>query len=225
MKSTAKMSGQQRRADIIDAARRVFVEKGFYGTTTRELARAAGVSEALLFKHFPNKEAIYTAIQDSCFDESATKIIERIEALEPTTANLVSLVRHTIASMFAERVPDEKERSFTRLMLRSLMDEGEFARNAIQGLPTHWVKKVAECLDTAVRAGDADVAPVASHVAGWLIHEMAGTIMFHLLSEKPAIDFGVSRENLIQQAVWFSLRGVGLKEEAIRRHYEPNQES
>ena len=50
-----KLSGDERRAAIIKAVQRVFAEKGFDGTTTRELASAAGVSEALLFKHFPNK--------------------------------------------------------------------------------------------------------------------------------------------------------------------------
>ena len=53
MKTTPKLSGEERRAAIIKAVRQVFAEKGFDGTTTRELADAAGVSEALLFKHFP----------------------------------------------------------------------------------------------------------------------------------------------------------------------------
>ncbi|MGA7699839.1 MAG: helix-turn-helix domain-containing protein, partial [Thermoguttaceae bacterium] len=69
MRLAAKLSGQERRAAIIKAVQRVFVEKGFHGTTTRELAEAAGVSEALLFKHFPSKEALYAAIQVSCFEE------------------------------------------------------------------------------------------------------------------------------------------------------------
>ena len=50
MKTTSlRLSAEQRRAAIIHAVRRVFAEKGFHGTTTRELARAAGVSTALLY--------------------------------------------------------------------------------------------------------------------------------------------------------------------------------
>ena len=63
LKSIKKLSGNERRAAIVKAVREVFAEKGFDGTTTRELAAAAGVSEALLFKHFPNKEALYSAMQ------------------------------------------------------------------------------------------------------------------------------------------------------------------
>jgi len=66
MKAAAKLSSEERRSAIIHAVRRVFAEKGFHGTTTRELALAAGVSEALLFKHFPNKEALFSAMLMAC---------------------------------------------------------------------------------------------------------------------------------------------------------------
>src|SRR5262249_44068259 len=57
-----RLRGEERRESILRAARRVFAERGFSGTTTRALAEAAGVSEALLFQHFPSKEALYAAM-------------------------------------------------------------------------------------------------------------------------------------------------------------------
>src|SRR5437588_5795945 len=92
MKTPAKLSSEDRRAAIIKAVRRVFAEKGFDGTTTRELADAAGVSEALLFKHFPNKEALYSAMQVFCGNEQDPEKLERIKALEPSTSTLVLIV-------------------------------------------------------------------------------------------------------------------------------------
>ena len=82
MKSTIKLSSEERRASIIKAVRRVFAEKGFHGTTTRELAMAAGVSEALLFKHFPNKEALYSAMEVSCCNEQDSSMLERLKERE-----------------------------------------------------------------------------------------------------------------------------------------------
>lgn len=58
----ARTSGQERQASLISAAASLFAANGFTGTTTKEIAKAAGVSEALLFKHFPTKHALYTAI-------------------------------------------------------------------------------------------------------------------------------------------------------------------
>jgi AcrR family transcriptional regulator len=159
MKLTPKLSGQERREAIIKAVRRVFVEKGFHGTTTRELAKAAGVSEALLFKHFPSKEAMFLAIQVSCSNEEASRIAERLEALEPSTSSLVFLVHHLISHLLGDCPADENRQAFLRLLLRSLMDEGDFARLAIRGGPAHWVRKVEESLLAAIAAGDAVDGP------------------------------------------------------------------
>src|SRR5437660_4412679 len=97
MKSTLKMSSEERRAAIVKAVRRVFAEKGFDGTTTRELAEAAGVSEALLYRHFPNKEALYLAMQKSCCTEQDMGRYERIRTLEPSASTLVLLVHFLVS--------------------------------------------------------------------------------------------------------------------------------
>src|SRR6476646_11215613 len=99
MKSTLKLSSEERRAAIIKAVRHVFAEKGFDGTTTRELADAAGVSEALLFKHFPNKEALFSAMQLSCCTEEDLGTFERLKALPSSTATLVLLVHFLVSRM------------------------------------------------------------------------------------------------------------------------------
>src|SRR5271169_5912979 len=109
--TASRMSCEERKAAILQAVRKVFAQKGFDGTTTRELAEAAGVSEALLFKHFPSKEALYAAIQMSCFKEEGSKVIERLESLVPSTPALVSLVRDLVSRILG-RQPDEDRRAF-----------------------------------------------------------------------------------------------------------------
>jgi AcrR family transcriptional regulator len=222
VKSNGKLSSAERRADILHAVRGVFVEKGFNGTTTRELARAAGVSEALLYKHFPSKKAIYSAIQRSCFDQRRAKIVERLEALEPSTPNLVFLVHYLFSELFGERLSDDNVRSLMRLVLRSLMDEGEFARSAIKEGPSRWVRKVDQCIKAAIAAGDAVNGSAATNIAGWFAHHVATMVMINLLHAKPIVEYGVSRKKLQEQAVLFTLRGMGLKEEAIKRYYNPS---
>jgi AcrR family transcriptional regulator len=61
-KHSRKASGQERQAGIIATAASLFAARGFTGTTTKEIAKAAGCSEALVFKHFPTKRALYAAI-------------------------------------------------------------------------------------------------------------------------------------------------------------------
>jgi TetR/AcrR family transcriptional regulator len=63
--TTARMSGDMRREQILKTAVDLFSKHGFRGTTTKEIARAAGVSEAMVFKHFATKDELYGAILDN----------------------------------------------------------------------------------------------------------------------------------------------------------------
>jgi TetR/AcrR family transcriptional regulator len=60
-----RMNAGDRRRQLLDAALELFSRKGFGGTTTKEIAAAAGVTEAIIFRHFPSKQALYTAVLDS----------------------------------------------------------------------------------------------------------------------------------------------------------------
>lgn len=64
-----RMSGPERRAQIVRVATGLFIQRGFKGTTTREIARKAGISEAVIFKHFRRKEDLYSAIIASKCDD------------------------------------------------------------------------------------------------------------------------------------------------------------
>jgi AcrR family transcriptional regulator len=220
-KATLKLSSEERRAAIIKAVQRVFAEKGFDGTTTRELAEAAGVSEALLFKHFPNKEALYSAMQHSC-SQGKDPAIERLKALEPSTSALVTLVHFMIWRKAGARPPgNEEDAIHMRLMLRSMLGDGEFARMQLRHMQTGWIPKIEQCLKAAVAAGDAVDGAIGSHLNGWFCHHLAICLKHYLSHEEPIVDYKVSRAKLIEQAVWFTLRGMGLKEEAIQRYYNP----
>ncbi|MGH7783465.1 MAG: TetR/AcrR family transcriptional regulator, partial [Candidatus Binatia bacterium] len=60
-----RMSGDMRREQILGTAVELFSKHGFRGTTTKEIARASGVSEAMVFKHFATKDELYGAILDN----------------------------------------------------------------------------------------------------------------------------------------------------------------
>ncbi len=67
--SKHKLPAIERRAAIIAAAIDLFAQKGFRGTTTREIAAAVGVSEPVLYQHFATKSELYTAIVDHMIAE------------------------------------------------------------------------------------------------------------------------------------------------------------
>ena len=222
MGSVARLSADQRKQAIVDAVRDVFAEKGFDGTTTRELAKAAGVSEALLYKHFPSKESLYAAMLDACAKGPTFAQFKRILALEPSTSTLVLMVYFTISHYVLQRRGDPHKAALNCLLVRSLLEDGALVRLTHKRFASAWVAKFEACAKEAVKSGDIGAATqMRRDLRVWFVHHIAFSLMLHLHPKVPAIDYNVSKDALVEQATWFALRGVGLGEEAIKRYYNP----
>jgi AcrR family transcriptional regulator len=216
----AKLRREERRIAIIRAVRQVFADKGFHGTTTRELAQAACISEALLFQHFPTKEALFTAMKEACCTAQDTGNFARLSALQPSASTLVLIVHFLVDLLVGPRSQANEDLAIhSRLLLRSLAEDGEFARLTLRHLADLWIPRVQECVAAAVAAGDAVEGPVRSDLGGWFIHHLATLLPFYFRPSPPVVDYPLPREQLVVQVVWFTLRGIGLKEATIQRYY------
>ena len=214
------MSCDERKQKILAGVRKLFSRKGLEGATTRELAKEAGVSEALLYKHYPSKDALYKAMLSSCDGEFMGEL-KKITSLDPSTSTLVMLVHFLVAAWLNRQVPDLEIR--VRLYLQSVLGDGEFARFIVNQRQESCslVSKIAESMQAAADAGDITGSPVPARLGALFIDRLASALLSDLLPERPAVDYGVPREKLIENVVWFALQGIGMKEEAIRRHYNP----
>jgi AcrR family transcriptional regulator len=132
--TTTRMPGDERREQLCKIAMRLFSERGFRGTTTKEIASAAGVSEAVIFKHFANKDELYASILDhkACshpindpFSEIADKIEQKDDFAVFFNMALNSLNYHKTDS------------DFMRLMLHSALEGHELARVFFEKFITH----------------------------------------------------------------------------------------
>lgn len=120
-----RMAGDERRRQILHVAMRLFSEKGFSGTTTKEIAQRAGVSEAMVFRHFANKDELYSAILDhkACdrgfqnpFDEVAGKMAEKDDFGVFYTMAFNAISHH------------QTDCDFLRLMMHSALENHDLAR-------------------------------------------------------------------------------------------------
>jgi AcrR family transcriptional regulator len=59
-----RMTGTQRRAQLLDIGRSLFAERGFDGTSVEEVAARAGVSKPVVYEHFGGKEGLYAVVVD-----------------------------------------------------------------------------------------------------------------------------------------------------------------
>ena len=69
---TPRLSASERRQELVETALRVFTEGSYRGTTTAEIARAAGVSEPILYRHFASKRDMYLAALDHVWGKART---------------------------------------------------------------------------------------------------------------------------------------------------------
>ncbi len=74
-------SEESSRSRILKAAQRLFATQGFDGTTTRDLAQAAGVAEGTLFRHFANKKAILIEVATQGWVEILTDLLTELSEM------------------------------------------------------------------------------------------------------------------------------------------------
>jgi AcrR family transcriptional regulator len=221
MQHSSRLTAEERRNAIVAAATKVFAENGFHGTTTRGLAKAAGVSEALLYKHFPSKESLFSAMLAAGANGALSTEFKRIIALEPSTSTLVTMVHFMISYYVRGDAGDPSTSAMNILQVRSLLADGEFVRIRHKRFAPTWIAKFDECLKHAAEAGDLRETPMRRDLRVWFVQHIAFSLMLNLHPKEPAIDYDADRETLIEQATWFALLGVGLEEKAVRRYYVP----
>src|ERR1700742_4356394 len=214
--STLRMTSDLRRQLILGAAKRCFARNGFAGTTTKSVAAAAAISEALLFKHFPSKAALYAEIlAEEC---EADPALAHLLDQEPSTAALVELMR-AMANHFLSVAdgPDLEEAQRLRLMVTSHLDDGEFARLLYAKVEKLIGPMFVASLEAAIASGDASRIGSAPANLFWFAHHTVLTAAMTRLPAVPCLAYDEAG-GLERQLCEFLLRGIGLHDAAIVAH-------
>jgi AcrR family transcriptional regulator len=214
--SNLRMTSDLRRQLILGAAKRCFARHGFAGTTTKSVAAAAAISEALLFKHFPSKAALYAEIlAEEC---EADSDLAHLLGKAPSTATLVELIQGMVRHfVHISDGPDEQEAQRLRLMVNSHLDDGEFARLLYAKVGNLIGPAFAASLQRAVEAGDAVRVGIDLLNLFWFAHHTVLTVALTRLPAVPCLPYG-DGAGLERQLCEFLLRGIGLSEAAITSH-------
>jgi AcrR family transcriptional regulator len=161
---------------LIVEATRLFVERGFDGTSMREIADACGVTKAALYYHYPSKSDLLLDIVATYLDTMAA-VVDRARASEPTAARQLEAI---VAELFA--LPPEG-RAVIRLAMHDLRHLPE-ADQAAFGVA--YQERFLQPLADLVQAGSAsgEFAPHDPTTVVWIILGM----LYPFLSRRPAPD-------------------------------------
>jgi TetR/AcrR family transcriptional regulator len=198
----SRMPADDRHRQLLRSAIDCFARNGFGGTKTKDIAAAAGVSEAILFRHFATKEDLYHAILDMKENQEAADQLKRqldVCAARRDDAGVFSAIAHAIFASFQE------DPAFHRLILYALLEghlmaslfhkrfgsrRGDFLRRYV----------LLRQEEGAFRACDPELALMFA--VGTVVHFAMGKHIFGL--KKPA----ATDEVIIKQIVGFILAGL-----------------
>ena len=171
---SARMAGEERRLQILAVAVSLFSKRGFRGTTTKEIAQAAGVSEAMVFRHFATKEELYAAILDhkAC---SGTNF-------EPASMAADAISRKDDRGVFESLAVGalkyhENDPEFQRLLLHSALEKHELAQMFFD----QFVRRVYEFLGGYIRQRQREGALIEIDPA-IIVRSFIGMVMHHSLN-------------------------------------------
>jgi AcrR family transcriptional regulator len=124
-----RLPAAERREALVDAALRVFSEGSYAGATTAQIAREAGVSEPILYRHFASKRELYFACLDEAWRRIRVRIEESIEelgaaegwrAMGPATMREMKVL---VPSLWMQAITEAGEDAEIRRHLRGHMRE------------------------------------------------------------------------------------------------------
>ncbi len=139
--------GTGRKTQIVDEATRLFSTEGYEGLTMKSLARACGVSEPALYRHFKSKEEIYEAVLESIADRLDNEDLFRQLETEDNLQTLLSTLAHHIIGFYTRNA------DLYRLLLFSALNGHARAKQVYNIIRGSYVRFLVEQLDRLHQAG------------------------------------------------------------------------
>ena len=196
-----RYSSADRREQILEVATGLFAQQGFQGSTTKLVAEKSGVTEALIFRHFPGKEELYWAVIERKI-QCAAPLERLLENLEAGGDDL------EILSRVAFEVLDRraKDQTLSRLLLYSALEEHELSERFFRNYIANYFEVLARFVREGVSAGrfrSVDPLLAARGFVGMLVYH---SWIQELFGGKEVQDFDLKTVSRTLARIW--LQGV-----------------
>ena len=188
MPTKIRMAGQERREAIIEAAVNLFAQRGFRGTTTREIAAAVGVTEPVLYQHFATKRDLYTAIIDWKSQEAEREYGQQLEAAAQANDDRQYLT--ALATIILHWYTEDP--AFVRLLLYSGLEGHEIAALCYERLGVRLDCEIVRHLQRRIEEGalrnGLDPLIAARAFLCMVAHFAQSRVVFRLQKEEISVD-------------------------------------
>jgi AcrR family transcriptional regulator len=204
-----RYSSADRREQILEIATGLFAQQGFQGTTTKVIAEKSGVTEALIFRHFPSKEELYWAVIERKIN-SAAPLERLLKNLEGGGDDLDVLSR--VAFEVLER--RAKDQTLSRLLLYSALEKHELSERFFRNYIANYFEALAQFVRRGTSAGRFRRVDPLLAARGFI-----GIVVYHswiqeLFGGKEVQDFDLHVVSRTLARIW--LQGVQAEKKSAR---------
>ena len=196
---STRMTGKERREQLVTVGRRLFAEKGFDMTTVEEIAARAKVSKPIVYEHFGGKEGLYAAVVDR---EVSTLLGELENSLQDQRAHPRVLMEQAALSFLS--YIDENEDGFRILVRDSPVSHGV---GTFSSLLTDVARRVEEILAAQLSMHSYPARDAALY-AQMLVGMVAYTGQWWLETRKPSKEIVAAR---MINLSWYGLSALQKK--------------
>jgi AcrR family transcriptional regulator len=131
--------GPLTRKQILDASLRLFSEKGFARTSVRDIAHAAGITDAAIYYHFASKRELFEALFEERGITSALTELERAVITAPPCETFTGIARSALNIM-------QRNRDFMKVLFSEATNEDPIASEDYRMVTERWRKAMARML-------------------------------------------------------------------------------
>lgn len=210
-----RLSSSDRRDSIITAATSVFARNGFNGARTNDIAKAAKVSEALLFRHFPSKVAVYRAVLRRII-RSQDETFQILSGMSQDTPGIIDILQRTFRnSLNGSNAPNAEG---IRLYISSMVGDSSYASLAYRRSLRLWLEPLDLAMRQAHAAGDLVGPPLPARNVFAFIEHVSTMMLVSRTHENGIIPYEGDDDALLENAIRFCARGLGLTDAAIESH-------
>ena len=155
----------EKRAAILEAAKALFLSRGFEGTSMDAVAAEAGVSKLTVYSHFGDKDTLFSAaVQSECESQMPEAMFRMPPAGTPIRKALL-----TIAGAFHELVHSPQTVALHRMMVASSGQSTRLAELFFEAGPKRTLASLERFLREAVAAGELDIKEPARAAGHFLV--------------------------------------------------------
>lgn len=163
---SSRLPAAKRKSQLLDAAAVVFARRGYAGTTTAELAKEAGITEPIIYRHFKGKRELFIALIERTGEDTIAEWEEAMKTAHDPAERISKL-------LISNPMVVSKGRAAYRVIVQAMMDvEEEGVRAALQ---SH-IAKLHGFLAHEVKAAQ-DLGMVSKRfspeITGWALMHLA----------------------------------------------------